>query len=184
MLARALTSAALLAALLTTGATAAHAADYTGRGLVPDATAPGAAMRLGFPPSAIEPGTKAHIAITTANAQRGADKPGKGAKAVAATSATGVFAADGSVSLEFVTPATAQAGDVVTVTVTGTDGVDTYSHEQVVTVAGLPADAPTAAEAAQPVEGMTLPAFWFGLGGLALALFALGTFGVTHRGRA
>lgn len=187
MLVRTLTSAAVLAALLTTGATAAHAADYTGRGTVPDASAPGAAMRLGFPPSAIEPGTKAYIAITTANAKRGADKPGKGAKAVAATTTTGVFASDGSVSLELVTPATAQAGDIVTVTVTGTDGVDTYSHAQLVTVAGLPADEPAVAataEAAAPVEGMTLPAYWFGLGTLALAAAGAGVYGVTRRARA
>lgn len=187
MLARALASAALTAALLT-GATAAHAGDYTGNGVVPDASAPGAAMRLGFPPSAIAPGTKAYVAITVANAKRGAEKPGKSGKNASTAQPTAVFAADGSVSLDITTPTTARAGDIVMVTVTGDDGVDTYSYTQSITVAGLPADAAAAAaaasEAASPVDGMTLPAFWFGLGALAITATAAGVVGATRRARA
>lgn len=185
MLARALASAALTAALLT-GATAAHAGDYTGNGVVPDASAPGAAMRLGFPPSAIAPGTRAYVAITVANAKRGAEKPGKSGKNASTAQPTAVFAADGSVSLDITTPTTARAGDIVMVTVTGDDGVDTYSYTQSITVAGLPADpaATAASEAASPVDGVTLPAFWFGLGALAITATAAGVVGATRRARA
>lgn len=182
MLARTLTSAALLAAMLTTGATVAHAADYTGRGVVPDASAPGAAMRLGFPPSAIEPGTKAYVAITVANAKRGAEKPGKSGKNASTAQPAAVFAADGSVSVDITTPTTAQAGDIVTVTVTGDDGVDTYTYEQSITVAGLPADA--GAVVAAPAGGAALPGYWFGLGALAIVASAAGVVGVTRRARA
>jgi hypothetical protein len=173
----ALATGAILTGFLVFGAASpGFAVEYTGGEVDTNTAGPGATVGYASGPTGVAPNTDATIDIEGyLAAEEGEIVPA----AISTLRGTVKVNSQGEIAFGFTVPRSARPGDAYTISVFASDGVNTFSDELSITIAGVPADGGNVALSATGSADLTA-AMWFGAGLLILG-GAAGAIAVSGR---
>jgi hypothetical protein len=153
------------------GASSALAVDYSGGEVDNNTAGPGAAVGYSSRPTGLASGTDASIEVAgNLAAEQGKIVPA----AVSTLRGTVKIDSRGVIAFGFTVPRDARPGDLYAINVFASDGVNTFSDEVSITIAGLPADGGRGTLSATGAADLT-GYIWFAGGVLLLGVIAAST---------